>query len=71
MCVLNESKILIVTTLVSKSQEINGYYARYEVFTAVKIQVDVFWVVTPCSVVVGYRRFRGPCYIHLLGCDAV
>jgi len=26
----------------------------------VKIQVEVFWVVTPCSVVVGYRRFGGP-----------
>jgi len=22
-------------------------------------QVEVFWVVTPCSVVAGYRRFRG------------
>jgi hypothetical protein len=29
-------------------------------FTAVKIQVDVFRVVTPCSVEVGYRRFGGP-----------
>jgi hypothetical protein len=28
--------------------------ARLEVFTAVKIHVDVFWVVTPCSVVVRY-----------------
>jgi len=27
----------------------------FEVFTAVKIQVEVFWVVTPCSVV-GYQR---------------
>jgi len=27
---------------------------RYEVFTVVKIHVTVFWVVTPCSVVVGY-----------------
>jgi len=26
-------------------------------FMAAKIQVEVFWVVTPCSVVVGYRRF--------------
>jgi len=26
----------------------------------VRLQIDVFWVVTPCSVVVGYRRFRGP-----------
>jgi len=28
-------------------------------------QVEVFWVVTPCSVVVGYQRFRVPCFIHL------
>jgi len=27
---------------------------RFEVFTAVRIQVKVFWVVTPCRVVVGY-----------------
>jgi len=26
---------------------------RFEVFMAVKIQVDVFWVVTPCRIVVG------------------
>jgi hypothetical protein len=24
----------------------------FEVFTAIKIQIEVFWVVTPCSVVV-------------------
>jgi len=29
------------------------------VFTAVKIQVEVFRVVTPCSVVTGYQRFGG------------
>jgi hypothetical protein len=28
-----------------------------EAFTAVIIQVDVFWVVTPCSVAVVYKRF--------------
>jgi len=28
-------------------------------------QADVFWAVTPCSAVVGYRRFRGSCYYHL------
>jgi len=22
--------------------------------------VDVFWIVTPCNVVVGYQRFEGP-----------
>jgi hypothetical protein len=30
-------------------------------------QVEVFWVVTPCSVVVGYQRFRGSCCRHLHG----
>jgi hypothetical protein len=27
--------------------------------------VKVFWVVTPCSIVVGYQHFRGPCCLHL------
>jgi hypothetical protein len=54
----------------------------FEAFTAVMSQVEVFWVVTPCSVVVGYQRFRGPKLINskrvnpvtsrgLMGCDAV
>jgi len=33
-------------------------FARLQVFTAVKIHVKHFWVVTPCSVVVGYQCFR-------------
>jgi len=28
----------------------------FEAFTAVMFQVEVFWVVTPCNVVVGYQR---------------
>jgi hypothetical protein len=32
--------------------------ARITVFTAVKIQVKVVWVVTSCSIVVGYHCFR-------------
>jgi len=43
----------------------------YEIFTSVKIQVKVFWVVMSCSDVVRYQRFRGPCYLHLLYFDAV
>jgi len=31
----------------------------------VAIQVEVFWVVTPCSVVVRYQRFRGPRCLYL------
>jgi hypothetical protein len=31
------------------------------------IQVEVFWSVTPRNVVVGYRRFRCSCCLHLQG----
>jgi len=47
--------------MASKLQTVNLPYARFEVFTAVKIQVEIFWVVTQCSVVAGYQRFGGPC----------
>jgi hypothetical protein len=32
-----------------------------------KIQDVVFWVVMPCSDVVGYQCFGGPCCLHLQG----
>jgi hypothetical protein len=34
---------------------------------AVMFQVEVFWIVTPCGVVIGYQRFRGTCCLHLQG----
>jgi len=37
---------------------------RHEAFT-VKIQLEVFLVVMPCSVVVGYQCFRDPYCLHL------
>jgi len=40
---------------------------RFEVFTAVTIQVKVFWVVTHCRVALGYQHFRGPCCLHPQG----
>jgi hypothetical protein len=48
--------------------------ASLEAFTAVTFQVEFFCIVTLCSDVVGYQRFRGPFCRHvhgLLGCDAV
>jgi len=36
------------------------FNVRFEVFMAMKIQVGVFWVVTPCSDVVGQWRQHGP-----------
>jgi hypothetical protein len=32
---------------------------------AVMFQVELFWVVTPCSVAVGYQRFGSPCCLQL------
>jgi hypothetical protein len=32
-----------------------------------KFEIEVLWFVTPCSVVVGYQRFRGPYCLHFLG----
>jgi hypothetical protein len=40
-------------------------YASSEAFMAVIFQVEALWVVTPCSVVVGYQIFGGPCYPHV------
>jgi hypothetical protein len=36
----------------------------------VTFQVEVFWVVMPCSVVVGYQRFGGQCCLYLQGEDS-
>jgi hypothetical protein len=33
--------------------------ANFEVFTAVKIEFVAFWVLAPCSVMVGYQHFGG------------
>jgi len=30
------------------------------VFTMMNVQILIFWVVTPCSDVVGYQRLGGP-----------
>jgi len=38
-----------------------------EVFTVVRIQVEVFSVVTPWNVAVEYQRSRGACCLHLQG----
>jgi hypothetical protein len=46
-------------------------YARFEVFTVMKFQVAVFWVVTPSSDVVEYQCFEGLSFLQLLCCDVV
>jgi hypothetical protein len=39
----------------------------FEAFTAVMFQVEIFRVVTSCSIVVGYQRFGGRRCLHLQG----
>jgi len=39
------------------------FVARFGVFMAVKMQVEVFWVVMPFSVVIGYHHFRYSCWV--------
>jgi hypothetical protein len=53
-------------TLISKHLNLYTCYARLDFFTEMKIQVVVFWVKTPCSVVVEYKPLRRSCctYLH-------
>jgi hypothetical protein len=37
---------------------------RFDVSTVVKIQVQVFWVVTSCTAVGEYQHFGGPFCLH-------
>jgi hypothetical protein len=43
----------------------NMISARFQIFTAVKIEVS--WTLTPCSVLVGYQHFGRSCCLHLQG----
>jgi hypothetical protein len=54
--------IYIGTNISTKTRVL---FARCEVFPAVKFQVEVCWVLIPCSVVVGYQRFRGLCCLKM------
>jgi hypothetical protein len=39
----------------------------FEASMAVILHIEFFWVVMPCSVVVGYQCFRSPCCLHPQG----
>jgi len=49
------------------SNRIALLYSRFEVFTAVKMKVEIFWVAALCCVVIGYQRFTGIRCLHLQG----
>jgi hypothetical protein len=48
--------------------EVYHTVARVEAFTTIMFQVEVFWIVTPCGVVVGYLRRDTACISETLIC---
>jgi hypothetical protein len=61
--------VFLQTYATSKKMKVRVIHARFEVFMAGKIHVEVFWAVTPCGVVAGYQHFGGHCCLHLQGED--
>jgi len=70
-------KLLLKVTIqlqgLNSNSEMDVITARYfdgnlEVFTVI-FQVEIFWAVTLCSVVVRYQHFGGPCCLHFQGED--
>jgi hypothetical protein len=45
----------------------NVKYVRFEVLMVATMQMAVFWVVAPCSLVEVYQCFRGACCLHHQG----
>jgi hypothetical protein len=39
--------------------------ARFEILMVMKIQVEVFWAVTPCNAAAGYQCSGGLCCLQL------
>jgi hypothetical protein len=67
-----EDYIYIDTEADLKSYEMSIFKIQFpisDIFTAVIFKVKVLWIVMPCSVVVRYRRFGGPCCCQLQGED--
>jgi len=42
-------------------------FARFDVYTALNVQILVFWVVAQCEVLIRYQRFGRPCSLHIQG----
>jgi hypothetical protein len=75
--VLDFNLILKDSEDVSKTQKVVAFSENLSVYIKdfqslietrpLRIEVEVFWVMTPCSAVVAYQCFRGPCCLHLQG----
>jgi len=47
-----------------KEWELPSLYKMSPLFPF-ECQVEVFWVVTPCNIVIGHQHFRRSCCLHL------
>jgi hypothetical protein len=56
---------------VENLESVRFWEGSFEVSTALLFQTEVFCVVTQCSVVVGYKRVKGSCCLHLQGAVAI
>jgi hypothetical protein len=54
-----------IWVLSDKTLEQHCSYTRFEVFTAVKMLMLFFWVITSCGLVGRYQRFGGTYCLHL------
>jgi hypothetical protein len=54
-----------VSNLIFTFKTVKYSRMRFEVLTAVKMSILVFWVVTQCGLVGRYQRFGGTYCLHL------
>jgi len=50
----------LFVNLITQASKFIDHNESFEAFAAVMFQIEVFWHMTPCSVVVGYQLFREP-----------
>jgi hypothetical protein len=43
------------------------FLTGFEVLTAARMEMAVFWVVAPCSLIEVYQSFKGTCCLHYQG----
>jgi len=51
------------------SCQLDRYYAKFAVHTAVEVKVPVLWNMTQCGMICRYKRFGGVFWLHLQRCS--
>jgi hypothetical protein len=48
-------------SIIKIASELVSIIARFSAAPCIRFQIELFWIVMPCDVVVGYQLVRGPC----------